>query len=211
MISFLVSVFWLSSPSTDYEPARREAGAVPAQPREALGGGQTILELSVSASGEVAESRVLRDTPPFTEFVQHAVRGWTFRPARERKENELVPTASRVLVTAVFRAPALEGPTLGEIPRAVGTPSDAIPFPTRIVTPPYPPRSLAEGVVLAEVVVDTQGTVSAARIVQSVPGLDEVSMEAAKGFRFRPARREGGLSGGVVYLLFGFRQPMTSP
>jgi TonB family protein len=65
-----------------------------------------------------------------------------------------------------------------------------VPPPQRADTPRYPEEAKAagiEGVVLAEVVVSEQGVVTDAKIVRSIPMLDEAALETVRQWRFRPA------------------------
>ena len=65
-----------------------------------------------------------------------------------------------------------------------------VPPPQRMDIPRYPEEAKAagiSGVVLAEVVVDEAGTVADAKIVRSVPMLDEAALETVRQWRFRPA------------------------
>ena len=55
--------------------------------------------------------------------------------------------------------------------------------------PQYPPEARAagiQGVVLAEIVIDGEGSVIDARVVRSVPLLDEAALKAVKNWRFTP-------------------------
>jgi TonB family protein len=66
--------------------------------------------------------------------------------------------------------------------------------PRRLENPVYPPDALAagiNGVVLAEIVIDEAGAVSDARILRSVPFLDEAALEAVKNWRYRPTLVNG--------------------
>jgi TonB family protein len=114
-----------------------------------------------------------------------------------------------VFVAAVFRAPTLTAPTLGEIPKDVSTPSDSTPFPIATVTPPYPPTALVDGVVLTEVHVGLDGRVGDVRVTRSAPPFDEAASQAARGWVFRPARVRGRLVPTLAYIAFAFRQPVT--
>jgi TonB family protein len=61
--------------------------------------------------------------------------------------------------------------------------------PEREGVPHYPPDARAagiKGVVLAEVVIAPDGGVSAARVVRSIPLLDEAALEAVKTWKFAP-------------------------
>ena len=86
-------------------------------------------------------------------------------------------------------------PTATDIP---GTPDTdgiyrvggGVPPPQRTDIPRYPAEAKAAGiggVVLAEVVVNEQGVVADARIIRSVPMLDDAALETVKQWRFRPS------------------------
>jgi TonB family protein len=63
------------------------------------------------------------------------------------------------------------------------------PFKTRHVDPVYPPEAQAssvEGTVLVEMRIDETGLVSHARVVQSVPFLDQAALDAVRQWRFTP-------------------------
>jgi TonB family protein len=209
-VSFLL--FSYSVSGSDFRSPRLQTGAVPAVSPEDVGGGQVLLEIKLSASGAVHSVATLRDTPPFTSRVLQTVQSWRFRPAEQLEEGDRwTPVESRVLVAAVFRAPVLQGPALGSAPRDVGQPSEQIPFPTTLVEPPYPPRAVLDGVVLVEAEVGEDGKVGESKIVRSAAGLDEVSLETARNWSFRPARPGGSPQAAFAYLLFGFRRPVTPP
>ena len=61
--------------------------------------------------------------------------------------------------------------------------------PARADVPQYPPDARAAGitgVVIAEIIVDTSGNVTAAKIVQSIPLLDEAALKAVRNWRYAP-------------------------
>src|SRR6478609_6563221 len=94
-------------------PARYVSGELPAIPVQAIGGGQVVVELAVTAAGSVSGATILRATPPFTDAVVGAVQGWRFDPARDTDDPKepLHDVASTVLVAAIFRPPTmLNGP-----------------------------------------------------------------------------------------------------
>lgn len=55
----------------------------------------------------------------------------------------------------------------------------------------YPVNSLATGTVTLTVVVEEDGRVSEAKVLKSIPSLDEPSVRAARQWRFKPARLDG--------------------
>lgn len=201
-----------------FTPAQYRDGDLPQISIRALGGGDVFLELSVSSSGVVRTVRTLRATPPFTEAVSNAARGWQFHPAEEKFEpaagqpvdpKPRKPVESKVLVVGIFRPPSLNTPTLGEPPKDAASASEETPFPVTTVTPPYPPLARDAGVVLIEVRVDTGGRVSDAKVIRSAPPFDGPALDAARRWTFRPARLHGTSVATLAYVVFGFRPPIT--
>ena len=200
--------------------AQYRDGVLPQIPIQAVSGGEVLLEVTVSTEGRVTGVKTIRDTPPFTEAMTTAVRGWQFRPA----EDGALPTRgqvsdaktrkaveSKVLVAGVFRPPALFPGTLGNPPRDVAAPSEEIPTPRAPTTvPSYPPNAQFDGVVLAELRVGTDGGVANARIVRSAAGFDAPTLAAVRTLTFYAAHVHGRPTASYVYVVAGFRQPMTS-
>jgi TonB family protein len=66
--------------------------------------------------------------------------------------------------------------------------------PSRLDVAKYPPEAVAAGIqgnVLAEIVVNEAGLVSDAKIVRSIPLLDEAALQAVQNWRFEPAMVDG--------------------
>lgn len=214
LLALLVVGSVSAQPVALWTPARLESGAGPPLPALAVGGGQVFAELSVSAGGDVAAVDAFRTTPPFTDALVTAVRAWRFRAATaaalrdDGLPESRKPVASKVLVAALFRAPTLNTPTLGEPPRDAGTPTVEVPFPIATVEPPYPPRAGSGGVVIVEARVTETGAVEDARIVTSTPPFDSAALDATARWRFRPARSAGHAVAAYVYLVFGFAEPV---
>jgi TonB family protein len=198
-----------------YTPARFEGGAPPGLAPMAVGGGQAIVELSVGASGRIDKVRTVRSTPPFTQLLLDTLVGWRFSPATEippgKDGKPDVPrhVASKVIVAAVYRAPVVQGPTQGEPPVNVATPSADVAFPSSMPEPLYPATAQFGGVVMIEARVNASGAVTNARVLSSAPPFDRPALAAASQWRFRPPRI-GGSTESYAYLIFGFPQPVTT-
>lgn len=202
-----------------YTPARLRDGRVPPIPVTAVGGGEVRVELDVSDEGTVTRATPLRTTPPFTDFVTAAVRDWKFFPAREvvnpdaaRSGGSIARAAvqSTVLVIALFRPPTMNAPTPGEAPKDVASGSDATPFPTATTMPPYPPTAFGGGVVLLEAHVSAIGSVDDVGVIASAPPFDEAARDTVRKWHFRPAKVKGIPVRALVYVIAGFRAPVTS-
>lgn len=206
-----------------WSPPRLETATIPVTPVSeiAISGGEVFLEVTVSDEGNVESIRVLRQTPPFTENVLAAVRQWVFAAA-ERTEpvpadpatgapasTMTVPVASKVFVGAIYRPPGLHARTLGTPPENVAAAGEDIAFPSRTVTPGFPPLALLGGTVVTEVRVAEGAT--EVTVFQSGAGFDEAAVGAASQWTFRPAVVDGRVEPTYAYLLFSFRPPRTSP
>lgn len=202
----IVIVAALLSLAAGFEPARLISAPLPQPPPNVIGWTEVLLDVEIDASGTVARITPLRATPSSSDLVAGAVGGWRFSPATDDDER---PTASHALVAAVFRPPQLYGgPAPGSPPQDLAAPSDAIPFPIAHVQPPHPPSVISGGVVLVEALVGPDGDVGQARLVGSGAGFEQAALDAARGWRFRPARRDGNPVSAYVYLIFGFRVPL---
>ncbi len=200
-----------------FHPAKYRSGALPPlPPLTVVGGGEVMLELDVSSVGSVRAAKVLRTTAPYTDLLIAATKTWQFAPAEI--EIEPAPPAARprfravestVLVAAVFRAPALVGPTLGDLPRDVGTGADATPFPFSTAPPIFPPRARDAGMVMVETTIDLSGQPTQNRVVVSSTAFDEAALTALRQWRFRPARIAGSPTPTLAYVVVGFRQPVV--
>jgi len=62
------------------------------------------------------------------------------------------------------------------------------------VRPQYPPiamRSKVQGVVIVETLIDQDGNVADARILRSIPLLDEAALDAVQQWKFAPTQLNG--------------------
>jgi len=198
-------------------PALFKSGSIPklSVMSVEVGGGEVLIEASVSRTGAVTAVRPLRETATFTERMTQAVKTWTFTPseveipaARRKPGGPMTePVDTKVLVAGVFRRPSVIGLTLGEPIKDVATASTDIPYPTSLVTPTYPPGTMSPGVTLVEVRVDARGGVADAKIRVPSPGFDSASLSTARQWKFRPARPGGADMPSVAYIVFGFPVP----
>ncbi len=107
-----------------------------------------------------------------------------------RPLRSLVPVLFALGVAVAGAAPLLAQ----EEPLAAGSEGVPVPKKTKHVQPTYPPEALAQGVrgiVILDVVVDTQGKVESTRVVRSVPGLDEAAIAAARQWEYAPTKVDG--------------------
>jgi TonB family protein len=197
------------SAQDSFTPARFDAGGVPALPALAVGGGEVLLEVSIGRDGRVTEAKPLRMTAPYSDVLIQAVRGWHFRPAEDATAPAApAPVESKVLVAAVFRPPALNMPTLGEVPREGAPASAETAFPLKMAVPAFPPQASRGGVVLLEARIDRDGSAGDVRVLRSAPPFDEPARRALGDWIFRPARIQGADAPSYVYVVLGFATPV---
>jgi TonB family protein len=204
MKAFLMGLLMMTTQGAQVT-ARFANGQAPALPPLAQNGGVAGLELVVARSGIVQDAVVIDDSPPFTEEMRRVVRLWQF----ETTSAEGATEPARVAVVGLFRAPTLLGGAPPP-PKRVSTPSPEIPYPVSTATPAYPPKALSSGVVMLEVEVDEKGAVSAVEMLNLTEGFDAVAVEAARKFRFQPAKLDGRPVRSFAVVVFGFPQPVTS-
>jgi TonB family protein len=98
----------------------------------------------------------------------------------------------------------------------IGDPADrgSIPAPARADVPHFPPEALAagiKGVVVAEVVIDTSGNVTDAKVVQSIPMLDEEALRTVRNWHFAPTMVNGQPVPVRMNVYVNFTAPPPSP
>lgn len=80
-----------------------------------------------------------------------------------------------------------------DAPKAAG--SDVpVPKRTKLILPEYPPEAQAQGVrgiVILEIVIDTEGNVVSADVVRSIPPLDLAAVVAVRQWEYEPTRVDG--------------------
>jgi TonB family protein len=149
----------------------------------------------------------------------------TLLEARHKQPDDVEPNrmlaqfyARRVTVTALRKQELQKGPRSASNP---GEPDETGVY--RVggaVTPPgrvdvqYPPEALAagvQGVVVAEIVVDTSGTVTDAKVVRSIPLLDEAALQAVRNWHFVPTVVNGQAVPVRMTVTVNFVPPPTPP
>ena len=72
----------------------------------------------------------------------------------------------------------------------------------------YPINSVAEGTVVLEVGVASDGSVGDIRIVRDVPSLTTEAMKAVRKWKFSPATLDGRATRSTVIVAFAFSRPV---
>jgi TonB family protein len=86
--------------------------------------------------------------------------------------------------------------------------------PSRLDVPRYPPDASAAGIrgtVVAEIVVDPSGNVTDAKVVQSIPLLDEAALQAVRNWHYAPTVVNGEPVPVRIIVTVNFTQTPTPP
>lgn len=199
----------------DAQMPKRVHYVAPEYPQEALAarvGGIVIVELALGADGVVTDARILKSIPLLDQAALDAVRQWRYEP----RATPAMLTTTVNFVLPSRPASGVEGGVPGGVPGGVvggaeggvvaGVPGGVagkidsaepvrvggdIEAPKRIhnVDPIYPPEAQAarvQGVVIIDVTVGTNGKVTDARVLKSIPSLDEAALDAVKQWEFTP-------------------------
>jgi protein TonB len=140
--------------------------------------GSVIVEATVAANGAVVSTKIVKSVPLLDEAAANAVRQWTFNPATINGVPIEVSTAVAVPFPNIVR--------VGGVVRA--------PTKVRDAAPVYPEGARAsgvQGIVILELTLGVDGTVAEARVVRSVPGLDEAALAAVQQWAFTPTLLNG--------------------
>ena len=206
--------FGAGQPPTQPVPAaaRLRAGArVPLAPPLVVGGGEVVLDVTVDTSGAVVKVEPVRATPPYTELLVSAVKGWSFDAATAAVKGVLQPAEGHVLVVAMFRPPQVyAAPALGAPTASVGSLSPELPQPGGLSMPAaYPPRAVRDGTVLVEIALTAAAVARDHKVLSPASAFDAAAVETVKGWRFGFPPKPAGAEQLFVYAVAGFREPIT--
>jgi TonB family protein len=155
--------------------------------------GTVILEATTDIYGRVVSARILRSIPELDQAAIDAVKQWVYEPMIIDGE----PKGIVFTVTCTFK--------LDEPVRAVGD----IKPPKLIkkvdaIYPEAAKKAGIEGTVILEVTTDIYGRVKNARILRSVPELDQAAIDAVKQWVYEPALIDGKPKGIIFTVTVAF-------
>jgi TonB family protein len=192
----------------DITPPLLLSDAMVPYPEGATGSADVVLELLISASGDVSEARVVEGAEPFAAAALERARGWRFEPAQQGG----TPRAARIRFLIRFTPPApdaAEGPVIPALGDGA-TPPPATPKPA----PPVPPAPIevtvlggrreprAQTLTRAEVRQLPGAFGDPFRAIEALPGVTPL----VSGVPFFYVR--GAPPGNVGYYLDGIRLPL---
>jgi TonB family protein len=172
----------LTAGSEGVPAPKRTKHVQPVYPQEALAQGIrgiVILEIVLDEKGKVQSTSIIRSVPGLDEAAIAAAQQWEYSPTKVDGK----PVRVRVTVPVVF---SLALPTLS---RQTG-----IPELRQGVSPAWPAGTSGGGLARAEVTLEADGRVGAARILEGGPPWSEALLAALKTWRFAPPPEDEVLS-----------------
>jgi TonB family protein len=162
--------------------------------------GVVICEALIGVDGKVADVRVLRSIPLLDQAAIDAVRQWEFVPTL--LNGNPVPVVMTTTVNFILDGGS---PNLGmpvQYGQATNWPSDAVrvggglrpPIKVRDVKPAYPDaaqKARVQGIVICDVLIGPDGKVADARVLRSIPLLDQAAFDAVLQWEFTPTQVNG--------------------
>lgn len=159
----------------------------PVYPPEAMAAkvsGMVILEARINEDGAVEDAQVLRSIPILDQAAIDAVMQWRFRPTL--LNGKAVPVIMTVTVNFTLQDATAQR---GRTPEAAVAGQRRMPEVVKEVKPTYTDvarQAGIEGTVEMEVTVGTDGSVTDARVIRSIPLLDASALEAVRQWKFTP-------------------------
>ena len=158
--------------------------------------GVVICDVLVGADGKVEDARVLRSIPLLDQAALDAVRQWEFSPTLQN--GNPIPVAFTVSVRFVLPTSGVLGrdETMTDWPPEAVRVGGDIKAPTKVVDvrPVYPEaaqQAKVQGVVICEILVGPDGKVKDAKVLRSVPLLDQAALDAVRQWEFSPTLQNG--------------------
>ena len=154
----------------------------PVYPAEALAQGIrgiVILDIVIDGRGKVSSTSVLRSVPGLDEAAITAARQWEYEPTKIDGK----PVSVRLTVPITFSL---------ALPRL--TRQSGVPELRQGVTPPFPKDAASGGNASAEVTLEADGRVGAARLLAGESPWSDALLAALKTWRFAPPPEDSVLS-----------------
>jgi TonB family protein len=195
---------------TDQKPAVPAVGSIkppklikkveplyPAIAKESHVEGVVILEATTDIYGRIVNTRILRSIPLLDQAAVDAVKQWIYEPMIIDGE----PRGIIFTVTCTFKLDSRDEPV-----RAVG--DIGPPRLIKMVEPVYPDEAKKagiEGVVILEATADRYGRVKNARVLRSIPDLDQAAIDAVKQWVYEPMVIDGKPKGVIFTVTVVFK------
>jgi outer membrane biosynthesis protein TonB len=211
LLTMLGAAWAIPCPSKErhFVPANlSKAGNIP-YPTSSLDAGVVTLSVDLDQSGQVMGIGILRDISSVSGPAAAAVRSWTYTPATLDEK----PVPSTLIINIVYDPGLLGADTIPLPPPTQDQPiskKDPAFFPPQLNTAtfaPYPAKATAQGAVILNVTLGTNGNPAQVAILRDVPPLTASAIGALKNWNFSAASYEGTPIASHMVVAFVFRSP----
>jgi hypothetical protein len=187
------------------------AGDIP-YPASSLDAGVVTLSVDLDKTGRVIAVTILRDISSVSGPAAAAVRSWTYTPAtRDGKPVESTLTINIVYDPGFLGADNIPLPPPSQV-QPISTKDQAF-YPPQLNTAtfaPYPAKAKAQGAVVLNVTLDTNGNAARVATLRDVPSLTPSATSALKNWNFSAATYEGNPIQSHMVVAFVFRSPSAA-
>jgi TonB family protein len=188
-----------------------KAGDIP-YPANSLDAGVVTLSVYVEKTGQVLGVTILRDISSVSGPAAAAVRSWTYIPATLDGK----PVASTLTINIEYDpgflgADNIPLPPPSQVqPISKDVPAFFAPQLNAATFAPYPAKAKAQGAVVLNVTLDTNGNAARVVTLRDVPPLTASATAALKNWNFSAATYEGNPIQSHMVVAFVFRSPSAS-
>lgn len=185
-----------------------KAGEIP-YPANSLDAGVVTLSVYVEKTGQVLGVTILRDIPSVSGPAAAAVRSWTYTPATiDGKPVQSTLTINIEYDPGFLAADNIPLPPPSQVqPISKDDPQFFPPVLNSASFAPYPAKAKAQGAVVLNVTLDTNGNASQVVTLRDVPPLTASAIAALKNWNFSAATYEGNPIQSHMAVAFVFRSP----
>jgi TonB family protein len=187
------------------------AGDIP-YPASSLDAGVVTLSVDLDKTGRVIAVTILRDIATVSGPAAAAVRSWRYTPAtRDGKPVESTLTINIVYDPGFLGADNIPLPPPSQV-QPISTKEQAF-YPPQLnaaTFAPYPAKAKAQGAVVLNVTLDTNGNASQVATLRDVPPLTASATGALKSWNFSAATYEGNPIQSHMVVAFVFRSPSAA-
>jgi TonB family protein len=185
-----------------------KAGDIP-YPANSLDAGVVTLSVYIEKTGQVHGVTILRDIPSVSGPAAVAVRSWTYTPATlDAKPVQSTLTINIEYDPGFLGADNIPLPPPSQVqPISKDDPPFYLPVLNTATFAPYPAKAKAQGAVVLNVTLDTNGNASQVVTLRDVPPLTASATAALKNWNFSAATYDGNPIQSHMAVAFVFRSP----
>jgi TonB family protein len=195
----VVLILFLDIPAS----VRLSIAPPPRPPMQTVEAGLVVLDMEIDPNGKPSRIETVQGMAPFVQPSLDAVRQWEFQPLK--KGQAAVPATAVFLFRARTVLP--DRPVTVKLPPQ-SSPGDSVPRPATIIDPGYPVQSVAEGVVILQLQIDSRGRVGKTEIINGIPSLTRTAANAVSQWKFAPAMPRGKAVPGTAFAVISFLRPV---